>query len=62
MFDLTLVVAGLKEFIIDDLGGTVTDATLFFSIETLSYILFAPLWGILSDRLGRRRVLVVSFP
>jgi MFS family permease len=59
MFNLTLVVAGLKEFIIDDLGGTVTDATLFFSIETLSYILFAPLWGILSDRLGRRRVLVV---
>ena len=28
MFNLTLVVAGLKEFIIDELGGTVTDATL----------------------------------
>lgn len=60
MFNLTLVVAGLKEFIIDDLGGTVADATLFFSIETLSYVLFAPLWGVVSDRLGRRQVLIVA--
>jgi MFS family permease len=59
MFNLTLVVAGLKEFIIDDLGGTVTDATLFFSIETVAYIIFAPVWGIVSDRIGRRRVLIV---
>ena len=59
MFNLTLVVAGLKEFIIDDLGGTVTDATLFFSVETIAYIIFAPLWGVLSDRIGKRRVLVV---
>ena len=55
MFNLTLVVAGLKEFILDDLGGSVTDATLFFSVETFAYILFAPLWGLASDRLGRRR-------
>lgn len=55
MFNLTLVVAGLKEFIVEDLGGTVHDATLFFSIETFAYILFAPVWGILSDRSGRRR-------
>ena len=59
MFNLTLVVAGLKEFIIDDLGGTVTDATLFFSVETFSYILFAPLWGLASDRLGRRKPFIV---
>jgi MFS family permease len=59
MFNLTLVVAGLKEFILDDLGGSVTDATLFFSVETFSYILFAPVWGLVSDRWGRRRPLVV---
>jgi DHA1 family tetracycline resistance protein-like MFS transporter len=60
MFNLTLVVAGLKEFVIGELGGTVTDASLFFSVETFSYILFAPLWGILSDRTGRRRPFVVT--
>ncbi|MEE8138191.1 MAG: MFS transporter, partial [Thermoanaerobaculia bacterium] len=60
MFNLTLVVAGLKEFIIDELGGTLVDATLFFSVETLAYILFAPIWGLASDRAGRRRPFVVG--
>ncbi|MEM1203449.1 MAG: MFS transporter [Acidobacteriota bacterium] len=59
MFNQTLIVAGLKELMIDDLGGTTTDASLFFSVEMLAYILFAPLWGVLSDRWGRRRPLVV---
>lgn len=60
MFNLTLVVAGLKEFILDELGGTVGDATLFFSVETLAYILFAPLWGLVSDRAGRRKPFIVA--
>lgn len=59
MFNLTLVVAGLKEFMIEDLGGSIADATLFFSVETLAYIIFAPIWGLLSDRFGRRKLLVV---
>lgn len=59
MFNLTLVVAGLKEFVLDDLGGTVADATLFFSVETFAYILFAPLWGLASDRTGRRKPFIV---
>lgn len=59
MLNQTLVVAGLKELIIDRLGGTALDASLFFSIEMLAYIVFAPVWGLLSDRLGRRRALVV---
>lgn len=59
MFNLTLVVAGLKEFIIDELGGSVTQATLFFSVETLAYIVFAPVWGLVSDRYGRRRPFIV---
>lgn len=59
MFNLTLVVAGLKEFIIEDLGGTVVHATLFFSVETLAYLIFAPLWGLLSDRAGVRKPFIV---
>ncbi|MEM1177889.1 MAG: MFS transporter [Acidobacteriota bacterium] len=58
MFNLTLIVAGLKELMIDDLGGTTADASLFFSIEMLAYILFAPLWGLLSDRWRLRRPFV----
>jgi MFS family permease len=59
MFNLTLVVAGLKEFIIEDLGGTVSHATLFFSVETLAYLIFAPLWGLASDRAGVRKPFIV---
>ena len=58
MFNLTLIVAGLKELMIDDLGGTTRDTSLFFSIEMAAYILFAPLCGVMSDRLGRRRPFV----
>ncbi len=59
MFNLTLCVAGLKELIVDQLGGTTAHATWFFSIESLAYIVFAPLWGLLSDRLGRRKPLIM---
>ncbi len=58
MLNLTLIVAGLKELVIDDLGGTARDASLFFSIEMVAYIAFAPVWGLVSDRFGRRRLLV----
>lgn len=60
MFNQTLVVAGLKEFIIEDLGGTVAHATLFFSVEILAYLIFAPLWGLASDRFGTRKPFVVA--
>jgi MFS family permease len=60
MLNLTLIVAGLKELVVDELRGTARDASLFFSIEMAAYIVFAPLWGLVSDRLGRRKPLVVA--
>ena len=59
MLNLTLIVAGLKELIMDELGGREEHVSLFFSIEMVAYIIFAPLWGMWSDRLGRRRPFVV---
>ena len=60
MLNLTLVVAGLKELVVDELGGTIADAALFFTVEMVAYLLFAPLWGALSDRLGRRKPFIVA--
>jgi MFS family permease len=60
MLNLTLVVAGLKELVVDRLGGTVGQAALFFTVEMAAYALFGPLWGIASDRSGRRRPFVVA--
>jgi MFS family permease len=60
MLNLTLVVAGLKELVVERLGGTVTQAALFFTVEMTAYLVFGPLWGLLSDRAGRRRPFVVA--
>jgi MFS family permease len=59
MLNLTLIVAGLKELVVGRLGGTLTDAALFFTVEMTAYLVFGPLWGLLSDRVGRRRPFVV---
>jgi MFS family permease len=60
MLNLTLVVPGLKELVVDELGGSVADAALFFTVEMVAYLLAAPLWGLASDRAGRRRPFVVA--
>jgi MFS family permease len=60
MLNLTLVVAGLKELVVDRLGGSVGQAALFFTVEMAAYALFGPLWGLASDRSGRRRPFVVA--
>ncbi len=59
MLNLTLIVAGLKELIMDELGGQEEHVSLFFSIEMIAYIIFAPIWGLASDRFGRRRPFIV---
>ena len=59
MLNLTLIVAGAKEVFVGELGGSVRDVSLFFSIEMVAYIVFAPLWGLVSDRMGQRKPLVV---
>lgn len=60
MLNLTLVVAGLKELVVVELGGSFADAALFFTVEMAAYVLAAPLWGLASDRLGRRKPFIVA--
>ena len=60
MLDLTRVVAGLKELVVDRLGGSVADAALFFTVEMVAYAACGPLSGLASDRTGRRRPFVVA--
>lgn len=59
MFNLTVPVAGAKEWIVDDLGGSLQAAALFWTIEMLGYVVGAPLAGFASDRTARRRPFVV---
>jgi len=58
MFSLTFIVPSIKEFIIDRFEATATEASLFITVEMIAYVVFAPLWGALSDKIGERRILI----
>ncbi len=49
MLSLTLMAPVIKEFIIDRFGASNTGASLFFTLEMLAYVIFAVVWGSLSD-------------
>ncbi len=61
MFNLTLVSAGLEDFIEAKLEFSETDISIgvFMSAEMFAYIIFAPIWGHLSDKHGKRAHYVV---
>ena len=42
------------------LGATPVEAALLLALYALAQLLFAPLWGFVSDRIGRRPVILVS--
>jgi MFS family permease len=59
MFNLTLVSPVLPEFVKDRFETTDLAIGLFTSAEMIAYIIFAPIWGVLSDRRERRVPFVV---
>lgn len=59
MFNLTLVSPVLPEFVKDRFETTDLAIGLFTSAEMIAYIIFAPIWGILSDRRERRVPFVI---
>lgn len=56
---LTLIAPAIKEFVIDQFNTTETTASLFVTVEMLAYIIFAVIWGALSDRKGKRKIFIV---
>lgn len=59
MFNQTFVVPSIKEIVIDRFDASTTEASLFVSVEMVAYIIFAIVWGTVSDRSGRRKDLIV---
>ena len=43
-----------------DLGGTATDVGFLFALQSIGQFAMAPVWGDLSDRFGRKRILVTT--
>ncbi len=59
MFNLTMVSPILPEFVKDRFGGSDVSIGIFTSAEMIAYIIFAPIWGIISDRTGKRVPFVI---
>ncbi|MCB9746561.1 MAG: MFS transporter [Alphaproteobacteria bacterium] len=54
------IVIPLLTFYAEDYGATAMQVTLLMACYSMTQFLFAPLWGSLSDRHGRRPVLLMS--
>ncbi|UCF07656.1 MAG: MFS transporter, partial [Thermoplasmata archaeon] len=60
MFSLTLIAPAIKEFVIDEFGATEATGSYFVTLEMTAYIIFAMIWGALSDRKGTRKVFIFT--
>lgn len=54
------LVIPLLSFYAEDFGASALQVTVLMAVYSLAQFLFAPLWGSLSDRIGRRPVMLVS--
>ncbi|MCJ2539760.1 MAG: MFS transporter, partial [Candidatus Thermoplasmatota archaeon] len=59
MFNMTLFSPVLPEFVKDRFETTDLAIGMFTSAEMIAYIIFAPIWGILSDRREQRVPFVI---
>lgn len=58
-FSLTLIAPAIKEFVIDQFNTTEAIASLFVTVEMVAYIIFAMVWGALSDKKGKRKIFII---
>ena len=54
------IVIPILPFFVEKLGGGALSLGIFMSVYSIMQFIFAPLWGRLSDRIGRRPVLLIG--
>jgi len=54
------IVIPVFPFVIERLGGSGRDMGILVALAALTELLFAPIWGSISDRVGRKRILMVG--
>ncbi len=55
MLSVSMIYPVVKHYVMDVYGASVAQAGMFVAVNLLAYAIFAPIWGALSDRAGRRR-------
>lgn len=54
------IVIPILPFLVQDLGGNAISLGIFMSAYSIMQFFFAPFWGRMSDRIGRRPVLLIG--
>jgi MFS transporter, DHA1 family, multidrug resistance protein len=54
------IIMPILPFFAENMGANATHLGLLFSVYSVMQFLFAPMWGRLSDRIGRRPVIVIG--
>lgn len=54
------IVIPILPFFVEKLGGGALSLGIFMSVYSIMQFIFAPIWGRLSDRIGRRPVLLIG--
>ena len=54
------IVIQILPFFVGKLGGGALSLGIFMSVYSIMQFIFAPIWGGLSDRIGRRPVLLIG--
>jgi DHA1 family tetracycline resistance protein-like MFS transporter len=61
MFSVTLIYPVLEDFVMERFRlQSVAETSLFVSINLSAYVIFALVWGSLSDRIGKRKVFIIT--
>ena len=60
MLSISMVYPVLRPFVVDRFDTTITQASLFVSVNLLAYVIFAVVWGALSDKAGKRRPFIIA--
>jgi MFS transporter, DHA1 family, tetracycline resistance protein len=59
MLSISMVYPVMRPFVVDRFDASITQASLFVSFNLLAYVIFALVWGALSDKAGKRRPFVI---
>lgn len=61
MFSVTLIYPVLEEFVMKRFRiESVAETSLFVSINIAAYVVFAIVWGSISDKIGKRKVFIIA--
>jgi MFS transporter, DHA1 family, tetracycline resistance protein len=60
MLSVSMVYPVLRPFVVDRFDTTITQASLFVSVNLLAYVIFAVVWGAMSDKAGTRRPFIIT--